>query len=632
MKKSKLLPLLAIALLASCQSTITDDSTSAKGSDSSSSSSYSYIDSKDSFQEEEAIDIESDYDTQTTETITGEYTEIDVSTIAEGEKYTIEEGGTFLLSGKNDNARIVVNTADDVVLLLNNVTLTSLTDAPLEVKTAASLKVKALSKTKNYFTDSENNTTEGCIVVKKVKLEMEGSGYLYVAGKGLSNDTIDSGVGIQAAKGIDIKGTHILVTESQSHALNSKAGFTIDSAKLSVVSMKDAIHSKEGGVSITSSVINSDTYGDGIDALLEVSIISTDSHIVTHGEYVLYDASLDTDHSLYEDSKYILENGEYKKISSDDMSRYQTRYYLNQKCKGFKSEASVTIDGGDYYFYTADDSLASDTEIDVLSGAFVFYTLDQAINSDQILNIGVTDSEDDLSIHIYNSYEGIQGGNISFNSGYTYILSSDDGINATSDTLDSVSMNFHEGSTVYVNASGDGIDSNGDITMDGGTLIVFGPTNGGDSSHDFDGSFTYTGGTIFALSQQGMIQTPSADSVNVASINLSSYQQNTILSFVVDDFEFSTILPKSYSQLNVILGSENLTADSTLHVYTPTTGNLTYENSVYIGNKVSDASDDIASATLVKGLTSSGSSNNGDHGGNNNPQPGGDGNDRPDRP
>ncbi len=632
MKKSKLLPLLAIALLASCQETVTSDTTSAdKGSDSTSSS-FSYIDSSDSFLEEDIIDIESDYDTQIEENITDDYTEIDVSTISEGESYTIETGGTFLLSGKNDNARIIVNTSDDVVLLLNNVSLTSLTDAPLEVKTAASLKIKALSKTKNYFTDSENNTSEACIVVKKVKMEIEGSGYLYVAGKGQSTDSIDSGVGIQAAKGIDIKDTHVLVTESVSHALNSKAGFTIDSAKLSLVSLKDAIHSKEGGVSITSSIINSDTYGDCIDALLDVSVISTDSHIVTHGEYVLYDASLDTDNSLYEDSKYILENGEYKKISSDDMSRYQTRYYLNQKCKGFKSEATVTIDGGDYYFYTADDSLASDAEIDILSGDFVFYTLDQAINSDQILNIGVTDSEDDLSIHIYNSYEGIQGGNISFNSGYTYILSSDDGINATSDTLDSVSMNFHDGSTVYVNASGDGIDSNGDITMDGGTLIVFGPTNGGDGSLDFDGSFTYTGGTIFALSQQGMIQTPSTDSINVASINLSSYQANTLLSFVVDDFEFSTILPKSYSQLNVIVGSNNLTADSTLRFYTPTNGNLTYENGVYIGSKVSDASENIASVTLVKGLTSYGGSNNGGPNGNNNPQPGGNGNDRPDRP
>ncbi len=630
MKKNKLLPLLALVVLASCQST--SDTTTSEESKSSSSGSFSYTDTIDAFVEEDAIDIESDYESQVEESLPETYTEIDVSTITTGESYTISTGGTFVLSNENANARIIVDSSDDVTLLLNNVTLTSLTDAPIEVKTAKSFTIKALSKTKNYFTDSENNTSEACILVKKVKLAIEGSGYIYISGKGLSNDTIDSGVGIQAAKGITIDDAHLLVTESNSHALNSKAGLEINSAKLSLTSKKDAIHSKEGGVTITSSIINSDTYGDSIDACGEVIVSSSSTHVVTYGEYVLYDASLDTDNSLYEDSKYILENGEYKKISGDDMSRYQTRYYLSQKCKGFKSEAKVSIHGGDYYFYTADDSLASDTEIEILSGDFVFYTLDQAINSDQILNIGVSQNTEDLTIHIYHSYEGIQGGNISFNSGYVYIESTDDGINATSDTLESVSMNFHTDATVYVNAEGDGIDSNGDITMDGGNLFVFGPTSGGDGSLDYDGTFTYTDGTIFAFSEQGMIETPSTDAINVASLNLGSYEKNAILSFLIDDYEYSAILPKSYSKLNVILGSRNMKYNSTLRVISPTSGDITYTNSIYTGSKTSDADEDIASVTVQLGLTTYGSSNNNDRPGGGDHQPGGNGGDRPDRP
>ncbi len=633
MKKNKFLPLLALVMLASCQSATNTNSTPGNTSSSSSSSgSFSYTDELDAFVEEDEIDILSDYDIQEEETLPESYTEIDVSSISSGESYTISTGGTFLLTNENANARIIVDTTDDVTLLLNNVSLTSLTDAPLEVKTANSFTIKALSKTKNYFKDSENNTSEACILVKKVKLTIEGSGYLYVAGKGLSNDTIDSGVGIQAAKGITINDTHILVTESTSHALNSKAGFEINSAKLSLISKKDAIHSKEGGATITSSIINSDTYGDSIDAYGEVTISSSSTHVVTHGEYVLYDASLDTDNSLYEDSKYILENGEYKKISSDDMSRYNTRYYLSQKCKGFKSEGKVSIHGGDYYFYTADDSLASDSEIEILSGDFVFYTLDQAINSDQILNIGVSQNTEDLKIHIYHSYEGIQGGNIYFNSGYVYIESTDDGINATSDTLENVSMNFHTDATVYVYAEGDGIDSNGDITMDGGNLFVFGPTNGGNSSLDYDGTFTYTDGTIFAFSEQGMIETPSTNAMNVASLNLGSYEKNAILSFLIDDYEFSAILPKSYAKLNVIIGSRYMTYNSTLRVISPTSGKITYTNSIYMGEKVSDSDTDIASVSIQLGLTTYGGSNNDRPGGGDNPQPGGNGGDRPDKP
>lgn len=46
---------------------------------------------------------------------------------------------------------------------------------------------------------------------------------------------------------------------------------------------------------------------------------------------------------------------------------------------------------------------------------------------------------------------------------------------------------------------GDGIDSNGDITISGGTVIVFGSEGGADSALDYDGEASITGGTLAAL-------------------------------------------------------------------------------------------------------------------------------------
>lgn len=91
--------------------------------------------------------------------------------------------------------------------------------------------IKALEKTKNFLSDSENNTLEAAVIVKKVPLSILGKGYLYVSGKGKSDDTTDSDVGIQAATGIQIENTHVIVKESLSHARNAKAGFTIKNAK-----------------------------------------------------------------------------------------------------------------------------------------------------------------------------------------------------------------------------------------------------------------------------------------------------------------------------------------------------------------------------------------------------------------
>ena len=613
-KKKLLLCLLPLMLLVSCNSTSNNSNNNG--------SNTNYNNDQEKSNNEEEIDIEKDLDDQTKEDIDeNEATSIDFSSIDEGSEYKIADGGTYIVSGKNNNARLVVDSENDIKLILNDLTLTSLTDAPIEVKNAKSLEIYLPSGTKNTIADSENNTLEAAIIVKKVELNINGEGYLYVSGNGLNNDTIDSGVAIQDAKGINIENAHIIVSNSNSHALNAKAGLVINNAKLSLTSYKDAIHSKEGGLTITSSTINFDTHGDGVDALLDVVIKDTNAHIVSHGDFVLYEKSNDTDGTLYDDSRYVVDGSYYKKISKDDMSRYNARYYLNQKCKGIKSEGSVTIDGGDYYFSTDDDSIASDTQVDLLDGDFRFYTLDQAINSEQTLNFGEkgnSEYHETFTISILQAFEGIQGGVINFYDGYTYIVSSDDGINASSDVVSDVSMNFYQYSTVVINSSTDGIDSNGSVTLDGGNLYIFGPTSGGDSSLDFDKSFNYLSGELFAFSQTGMVETPNTNNMNVLSLNLGSYSTDDMITVLFDDYEFSAILPKSYSSMNVIIGGSKVTTGKTATILKGASTTATFKNNFYVGENLSSGGSEIASIEVKSGLTTYGSSNNNQGG-----QPGG---------
>ena len=63
-----------------------------------------------------------------------------------------------------------------------------------------------------------------------------------------------------------------------------------------------------------------------------------------------------------------------------------------------------------------------------------------------------------------------------------------------------------------ITASGDGIDSNGDITVSGGELYISGSTGSGDSAIDCDGNAVITGGTVVAVGSGGMAQNFGADS------------------------------------------------------------------------------------------------------------------------
>ncbi len=81
------------------------------------------------------------------------------------------------------------------------------------------------------------------------------------------------------------------------------------------------------------------------------------------------------------------------------------------------------------------------------------------------------------------------------------------------------------GGKIYVNAGGDGIDSNGNLTINGGELTVDGPTNAGNGALDSEGTFAVNGGTIIAASAAGMNQNPSAcENQPYAAINLSASQ------------------------------------------------------------------------------------------------------------
>lgn len=64
----------------------------------------------------------------------------------------------------------------------------------------------------------------------------------------------------------------------------------------------------------------------------------------------------------------------------------------------------------------------------------------------------------------------------------------------------------NQNSKITIDAEGDGIDSNGDLTITGGETYVSGPTSDGDGALDYTGTGTITGGALIAAGSTGMAQ------------------------------------------------------------------------------------------------------------------------------
>jgi len=78
---------------------------------------------------------------------------------------------------------------------------------------------------------------------------------------------------------------------------------------------------------------------------------------------------------------------------------------------------------------------------------------------------------------------------------------------------------------LVVNAAGDGLDANGSIEMNGGLVLVHGPTEQMNGALDYDGGFALNGGILVATGSAGMAQAPDTSSTQASVlINYSSAQ------------------------------------------------------------------------------------------------------------
>lgn len=188
---------------------------------------------------------------------------------------------------------------------------------------------------------------------------------------------------------------------------------------------------------------------------------------------------------------------------------------------GLKGKDSVNITAGSYTIHSGGDGVHSDGSIDVDGGGLNIVTGDDGIHADEELT--VTGGE----IYITESHEGFEANQIYLSGGDINITADDDGINAfrgktdkdkdeSKKTGEELPNIYIAGASVTIDAEGDGIDSNGNLYVEDGYVVVNGPTKSDNGALDFGsengGVCMVSGGTVFAIGSSGMAETFSNDS------------------------------------------------------------------------------------------------------------------------
>ena len=514
-----------------------------------------------------------------------------------GSIITIKDEGTYILSGTLNDGMIIVDAdeKDKPQLVLNDVNITSASSAPIYILEADKVFITLAENTENTLTNGgtftaidENNID--AVIFSKQDLTLNGSGSLTISSP--------AGHGVECKDDLVFtSGTYSII--SASHGLNANDSVRITNAAITIDAGKDGIQAENtddttlGFIYIASGTLTIEAEGDGISA---ASALQIDDGIFTitagggskngsnasSGNWGGFPGGMGGPGGFG--------GGGGRPGSPGNNSSTETTED-STSMKALKATGNLIINSGSFTIDSADDAVHSNINVTVTGGTFEIATGDDGFHADETLTINAG------TINISESYEGLEGLYIYIKDGNIRLVASDDGINAAGGTDSSGTGGRDQmfgggkggpggfggmggssskgiieisGGNLYINASGDGIDANGSLSISGGYTIVCGPTQGDTATLDYDTSAVISGGTFIGTGASGMAQTfSSSENQVVFAIQVGGAPAGT--PFTLTDAKGKEIISYSpeLSYAVIILSSPDIQSGET---YTITLG------------------------------------------------------------
>ncbi|OFO77799.1 MULTISPECIES: carbohydrate-binding domain-containing protein [Rothia] len=508
----------------------------------------------------EKLDVDTHYSEQDLSWDTSSETAIDLSNPTATDGVTVEDGtltitkaGTYKLSGEYQG-QIKVETADSdaVRLVLDNANITNSSGAALNVVNADEVILYSASGTTNTISDGADYTATGeddpdAVVYSKADLTIAGEGTLKVNGN--HEDGIHTSDGLVIASGT-------LEVNAANTGIKGKDYVDILGGTINVTAQQDGIKSTndtdegQGWTRLSNGTVTVNAGDDGFKASRVVEISGGSLTVEQSDEGI--------------EAQYInVSGGDVNVTSADDG--------MNASLKTSDSEST------DSSANTSDtaDQQQNNQQQGSIPGGQQSGTSGTAQQQNNTQNQGNQNMGQPPAMPGGNAQDGTsQNGTTGTGQqgmGQPPQGGMPGGGGGTFEVVDAA-INV-SGGHVTVNAEGDGIDSNGVTTLSGGTLIVNGPSQGGNAALDTNGDLLLNGATVLSGSTADMFEAPSTNSTSgyLKLTNSSGFEQGSTVQVadssgkVVANYKVT----KSNVQL-VLVSSSSIVKGQSYTVYTTT--------------------------------------------------------------
>jgi len=164
-----------------------------------------------------------------------------------------------------------------------------------------------------------------------------------------------------------------------------------------------------------------------------------------------------------------------------------------------EDNASRLVLEGNLDITAVNDAVNAGGELIINSGTLKINAKDDALHSDTVLTVGQIGTDGPV-ISISACCEGLEAVSVTVNSGTLEVTATDDCINAANKELSDgeFSITINGGTLKMYTSSGDGFDSNGNLTITGGFISLWSANSADNQPLDADGTVTVSGGTVIA--------------------------------------------------------------------------------------------------------------------------------------